>query len=285
MPKFEPTLVSDAKRRTRADFYLLAEKILREECRVDPSSNTVSSLILPGRAPDEEIRAIRALFPHAYVVAVDRDPEAVKRAMTAGADKGAVGDLAYINNHDEHGGLGLRYHNFSVVNLDLCGVANNTSMDIVTRVAKRASKVLGVFVSYGHDDAEQIAYNTERLALFPGWGPLREELRALMPETQVTRTIEITRSALVGGLGDWTVRKVYQYRGNRVPMLGVVLARGGPGLPVTYSKFKDSDLRSSALAVAKYSGQRGLASSLFGISEARLAAWKAVETRLSNQAL
>lgn len=283
---FHEDLVSGAKRVVRADFY---SQVFKE---YGPEKN-LDFFILPGMRPEGEISAIRLFWPDAHILAFDRNEEPVRRALKAGANEGIVGTLDNINSWGAKECLRTRW--FNVGNLDICSTILRTEymnrklmwapqgIHSLASASKRIAGIAAVFFSYGRDPVEGFINAGRRWRDFMEIAKGRGELHPwanellLLPDNLLGR-IETTIDAV--GHGSY-LKRVYFYKGNRMPMMGVVFGQSNvydeQWSPLVM-RVKNTDLRPAVLKVADESGS-GYASKLYDVPVSTITAWKAVRTR------
>jgi hypothetical protein len=149
---FTQERVTDAKRVARGIAYYTASQMLGE--RACPRV-----LMLAGRAPAGDLRAIKAAFPTASVTAIDRDAAACEAAVACGANEVLHGDLT--DGRDARYRIStLSHRRFDFVSLDLCAPVSG-AVDLVRRVAHQHLTMYGVLAvtcSYGREPAERVEY-------------------------------------------------------------------------------------------------------------------------------
>jgi len=274
---FEAHLVTDAKRLVRGEHYRLAASLLKARS-VDRRTN-FRVMMIPGRSANEEMSAIRAVMPRAYVVAADRDQIALELAHGAGANECIKMDLKEADKFES-------LEPFDLINVDLCGPANSELKAIFACARKRVNSggVLMGWFSYGRDVLEAyvaIARNGD-----------------LMGKQTISQTSEAIhgRVAFLSG-PTFTARSVLRYRGNKMPMCSVVwqkirsgcalcgdnaLSHGGNRksheftFPYVESPFvTDEDLR----LIIHSAPEEIILADLYATPASRIAAWRAVATR------
>lgn len=261
---FDPGMVTDAKRLVRGEHYLLASRLVRSR---SADRSRIRVLMVPGRAAQEEVSAIRAAMPGAHITAVDRDTAALEAAIEAGADDVVEADLGGVERRSWNDPA-LSRHSFDIVNIDLCCGATTQMRDIL-RAATSATSNRGVVMgwfSYGRDVVEFYVAK-ER-------GHILNEARVnSVPEAMRGRIGYLTDSRL-------SVVSALSYRGNQMPMCSVLWQRQKWGVRVGWTLLwvEDADLRRACL-FGKGDGVDPAC--LYATPATRIAAWRAVATRES----
>lgn len=229
-PRFTPDLVSDAKRVVRSEHWLFADSLLA--ARQKPIV-----VIVPGQAAREEITSIRAVMPSAYIVAIDRDAEAVRAAEEAGADETHHADLSTIQTI-----AGDR--KFDAIRLDLCGQATPNMANLVS-LARQTLSSNGVMMAC-------FSYSRDPGLIFKG---ISGHVKRLVPQCS-DRVMSLLR-----------------YRGHKVPMCEVLWVGESDAVHELPSPMwvKDSDL---GLTVTRAEDIDSLA--VDTTPAARIKAWRAM---------
>lgn len=142
--RFGKAQISTNKREVREHLYNDAFAILG-------SKPHLRMLILPGRAPAEEINCIRTRFTRPAIVAVDVDRIAVEAARAARVTEALHGHLHRVDFANQ---------TFDFADLDFCGTVfgkNGDGAAGIERVAALTTKVMCVFVSNGSDGGSTAA--------------------------------------------------------------------------------------------------------------------------------
>ncbi len=233
---FTEDKITDSKRLVRGEQHLLARTLLTQ--RSIRRFNDPKILILCGHAPHEEVGAINALWKAPTIVAVDTDPVAVERAITAGVTTAVHGDLDDLlptrcpmkgkrfGCPEELGG-----EKFDIISLDLCTQITDESLDLARRCRLFALSNDGVMIasfSYGRDVAEFFLAAAHGGSVMD---PRSAEAEALVtrgvPDTVAGRIIVLARS-LGRAMG---LRSVMLYRGRATPMISTVWEAAPPAYP------------------------------------------------------
>lgn len=227
--KFTKAHISDAKRIIRGENYLAAQGMLR--ARDNSRTAPWRVMILAGGSPEEEIGAIRAVMPNAVIVAVDRDPACVAKALAAGANDGVVvHDVLRLNRTKGPPNLPEELEaqaKFDVINLDMCCTPSDEfrrALGVYARRGVTARGVLMVTFSYGHDVAERFIAEARGGSLH---GELRPGVAELMEdgfsEALVGRVLFLQASSRAV----LRMRSVVAYPGHRMPMCSILFEKGG----------------------------------------------------------
>jgi hypothetical protein len=281
---FKAHMVSDAKRLVRAQLYAdVRELLYRRNCGVEEPT----VLMLPGGDAVGEIHTARHFLGRCHITAFDRDERALASARQAGADDLIFGDIDNITRWHEH--ECLRNHGFHFVNLDLCSILSYDTRTVIKR-AGHLTQTMAVFVAYGREDRQEMTeiLNCGQLhkeVHFPRASEAdRTEWKELidLPTHILGRVLRIW-SAVNQGVPDLPIHSVYLYRGNRFPMLGVLMSGRHYSFKHDFDlirvyRFGNADLRPAVLAYADAHGVEAAAAA-YAVKPTTIAAWKAVRTR------
>lgn len=219
---FSEATISDEKRATRGEHYLLARTRLRIRDVIHHAKWRV--LIVAGGAPSGEVNAIRELMPLAHITAVDKDESCLDAAIDCGVDEVVLCNLA--DNEVTASGTILPaplrdLEKFDIVNIDLCAGANATTKKILIN-SQQLVAPRGIFLvtfSYGRDVAE--VFKESLTKTMRAHSDLRETLEAIM---------HIAENDLIAGRLCYlfshgklaTIRSVILYRGAQMPMCSIM---------------------------------------------------------------
>lgn len=278
---FKPHMVSDAKRVLRAHLYATVSEVTRRMRYEGPAS----VFMLPGEDPRGEIGTARHFLKDCEITAFDRHESALAAAKAAGADNLLLGDIDNITRWDTH--ESLRNRHFRFVNLDLCRTLGYGCGSLINR-AGHLTQILAVFVAYGREDRDEMQ-NIQQAARFHEdcfkYMP-PEKLRMMgdlpeLPSHILGRVMRLWRGLARPG---FHIHHVYLYRGNRVPMLGVLFTDFGfSEEPTVVHRFTNDDLRPAVLRYADTHGTPAAAAA-YAVRPETITAWKAVRTREQAEA-
>lgn len=258
--KFDAKRISDQKRLVRGEQLLAARSALR--ARDEQHHRRWKLLVMAGGSPHGEVAAIRELMPKAHIVSVDDNPACLDAAIDAGVDDVVQCNLtdwkliessvrrpqdaprvrkapaASVENHAP----------FDLINLDLCGVVNETTRDIF-RVYKTLLSSGGVVLltfSYGRDVTEMFI---QALADFKHGGyresTSQQDRRALVMERmQAAGVPELLRGRLAYLFTPTELERIGSimlYRGNEMPMCSVFFASGGKHRGMSFVQIEHGD--------------------------------------------
>jgi hypothetical protein len=261
--------ISDQKRLIRTDFYLNARKML--------GNKKVRGLIFPGTHPYPEVISIREVFDACHITAIDTSAKAVTSARMAGVDEAILGNLAKVNQSDCEYHFGSR--KFDFINADMCGVVSAKNISVIEAAAKRTD-LLCVFVAYGHDETNPTKWWGK------GWHKRMDEMLDLHPDLEgtdqaiLTRLMSIWLAAKKSKFKMRNILRVYNYRGNVIPMLGAVISAdaNAKAWDPLFLSAQQEDLGAAVLrALKKRSTDRVCA--MYDVTPRRVAAFKANATR------
>lgn len=298
MTTFELDQVTDAKRVVRGEHYKYASKLLNS--RTFNWQPEFTCLILPGRSAKEEICCLRTAIPRSKIIAVDRDPVAVEIALAAGVDDAIHGDLFEGPKMRGRGinecsmKLKVNYGRFDLINLDFCGNITESLVQGIRYFLSEMIKTHGVMIlsfSYGRDAADafvRLARNGE----FDGnrnndWeisDSMLGRIKAIVPCSYRKLHYEI--------------KSVLLYKGKHMPMCSLLIEKGKPQWNkvlvdyngnrkydyeceqdcLTIMKVIDGDIRPACLFETELNS-----SDLYCVPASRVAAWRAVETRMMRE--
>lgn len=172
--------------------------------------------MVAGPDPWEEIRCIQNALPQCHITAVDLIQENVDVAISAGADRGVCVDLSQYTRNE---GVGRPVHlppekiggGYDVICLDMTCLATPWLKQLIA-VYFRAVTTGGFFIvnfSYGHDVVEYLNKRHPTGGGLPDYIPLKYSQR--IAEALDKRTRQLV--------------SVFQYTGNKIPMLSCGLER------------------------------------------------------------
>ena len=249
--KFSKESITDQKRLVRGEHLLLARRYLRARDEVHHRKWRV--LILAGGAPSGEINAIRALMPEAHITAVDRDPLCLEEAISAGVDDVAVCDLEKWAVDLELGPLDRGA--FDLVNLDLCGLVNQTTRTIWKGVSKLLTPagIACVTFAYGRDVVEVFVQEVECLKRPPayyvtkGQEERQRRIVGMFRDAAIPENIQGRLCYLFTPSEIERLRSILLYRGHEMPMCSVLYVRGVDPSGISFQRIAGCDYEIAAV--------------------------------------
>lgn len=244
---FKQENVTDSKRFVRGDIY---SRIHEEMGTLWPRENI---LFLPGDVPAAEVNCIHEVFGESVsITAVDKRPEAVQAATDAGAYQSILATLGTPS-----GASFLRGREFTIANLDFCGIVQPSLIEAVKQVAKHTTKYCVVWATY----ARSVGSSNERDKRLP---------------VEIDSRLGMLRSAV-----KLRLLRVYQYIGHYAPMFAAVFARDMYAKPWNpfFVPVVDAHLRPVVVAAADYMPKTSV-SHIWATPEAQIDTWLAYEKAL-----
>jgi hypothetical protein len=246
MKAFTEETTSDQKRLARGEQLKHARSLLR--ARDWKHSGPWRVMMVSGRYPLGEIVAIQELMPHAKILAVDKDREAVRAAADCGVDSIRI-DLSEFTwyGNGSHTRSAARPHpeilawlgkdgdsqiKFDLIHLDLCGTVMGHAYDIIPVYHNYALAVRGVMIadtSYGREVREVIfadyyrGRRVRRSYYEPSEGVVEDPWDTF--SVDVPEEVRARVEFLFPGHRLPFVRSIITYCGHHQPMLSVLASK------------------------------------------------------------
>lgn len=276
--RFDPNKESDGKKIAR----FLVYKTVREY--LDKYHHGLSHqrrvMILAGECPGREIALAKKMLK-AKVTAFDVNQRAVSAASAAGADTCVLMDVSDLRFG--HRDPWEEYYDF--VNLDFCKTVQSDGIPRAIERGSMASRsLIATWFSYGHETMNPIDKEADWQIGLSRHDDDPSGVYSL-PEKLRKRVLYIWKRVVLQNPGHSHTHlralKVWQYKGNAMPMF-VVLWQTGGGIAqekdAFFEKVDSRVLRSTALRAAEEFSNEDV-SLFFGCGSKQVAAWKAVDTR------